>query len=175
MGLVGAIIGVMGIAKAATSLSSGYAANAEAEYNAVVLNQQAKQIEEQKKLDSMKYDRLKRQYSGAIVSRTAASGLELSGSPLAVLLDTQTQIEMDRATSQYNLELEKRYKMSQADITRQRGKSAIRSGYMGAFTSLLTTGAYLTGPSLTPKVTSSGGMFGTYKKLTPSTSWSGLG
>ena len=56
---------------------------------------------------------------------------------MAVMLDTLTQINIDQAIGQFNLEQEKQYKMEQAAAFKRQGKQAMYAGYTGALSSLL--------------------------------------
>lgn len=148
MGFATAAMVGLGFLQAGTSLMGGITRSreieAQAEYNAKVYEQQAKMIDEQKKLEAYQYDRRIRRARGTNVARVAKAGLMLSGSPLAVMIDTETQMLLDKAIGQYNLEVEKRYTLSAAEESRRRGDVASRTafwgGYTNAFTSMLTTG-----------------------------------
>jgi hypothetical protein len=83
----------------------------------------------------------------------AVSGVKLSGSPMAVLLDQQKQINIDKAIGQFNLEQQKRYTLAEADSLRRQGKAALRAGYTNAFTSILQGAASYAMYSGTPKTT----------------------
>jgi len=128
-------IGAMG---AYSAIAQGNAANAEAKYNAKVLTQQADNIDIAKSLESYQADRAIRKTQGTLISSVAKNGLELSGSPLAVLVDTMTQMEMDKSIGQYNLEAQKSYLQMEAKQTLVKGKNAMTAGYVGGFTKALT-------------------------------------
>jgi hypothetical protein len=74
---------------------------------------------------------------GKSMSNIAASGIAPKGSPMAVLLDSQTQINLDQAIGQFNLEQQKRYTLAEADQVKRQGAAAARSGYTNAFASML--------------------------------------
>jgi len=142
MGMMTSAILAMGVAQGASQMMSGHYAEVEARANAGIMDMNAKRldvqaaiIDQQKGMQAARDDRLIRFTMGKSVATTAAKGLELSGSPLAVMIDTQTQLEMDKAIGQYNYDLEKRRVMTNADLTRvgaramrQKGKSMYESG-----------------------------------------------
>jgi hypothetical protein len=67
----------------------------------------------------------------------AGAGVMPSGSPMSVLLDSLTQINIDRAIGMANLEQSKTYKLNEAAMSRVEGKGAQRAGTVNAFSSLL--------------------------------------
>ena len=164
MGLMTTLLVGMGVATAASQIMGGIGAKkeadynasvamSEAKYNASVLHQQAGMIEEQKKLQGAQDDRAIRFITGRTVSATAGKGIELSGSPMAILVDTITQMETDKLIGQYNLDVQKYGVTSQAESVirrgettaaqyRRSGKTARAAGYMGGLTTLFQTAAY---------------------------------
>ncbi len=85
---------------------------------------------------------------GKTTANIAKSGITMSGSPMVVMLDTYTQMEIDKRVTQANLDLEKynvsvgkSRTLSEADAYRRAGKAAVTQGYLNAFTSALSIGA----------------------------------
>lgn len=119
----------------------------QAEYNAQVYEQQAAMIQEKKRIQNIQFLRDSARVRGAIVSKTAGKGLMLSGSPLAILADTESQMQFDKAIADYNLDIEKNYATSGADYMRTSGAINSRlarfSGYSNAFSTILNTGAQI--------------------------------
>ncbi len=128
----------------ASGVSKSEEIKEQAEYNASIFEQQARMIEGQKGLESTQYDRAIRRTRSTAIARTAKSGLLLSGSPIASIIDAESQMRLDQSIGQYNLEVKKRYAISGAIETRRRGKigsqTAIQAGYTNAFATLLKTG-----------------------------------
>jgi ribosomal protein L13E len=147
MGTVTTALVGLGVLQAGAQIYSGIAASREAktqgEYNAQIYEQQAGMIEAQQGLEGYQYDRAIRKTRGTTIARTAKAGLLFSGSPVAVMVDTETQLLLDKAIGQYNLEVKKRYTQSGAAEYRRRGaieaRTALLAGYTNAFTSLLQT------------------------------------
>ena len=148
MGLATAAIVGLGVTSAGLQIASGYAvrkrAKYEGEYSAQVYEQQAGMIESQKQLEAYQYNRAIARMRGKGIARTAKAGLLLSGSPMAVMIDTETQMLLDKSIGQYNLEVKKRYALSGARYSRytgrETGRAAVFGGYTNAFTTLLSTG-----------------------------------
>lgn len=134
---VGGLLFAQSAMQAVSQIQQGYAQKAEAKYNSTLLEGKANLIEIQKQIESGQYNRLSAQYMSKSVAAVAGSGLMLSGSPLAVMLDTQKQIRKDQAIGQFNLEQEKQYTLEEANAYRRSGRQAVKSGYAGAFSSLL--------------------------------------
>ena len=130
-----------GIALAGTQIAQGLAANREAKYNASIFGKQAEMITAQQGLEGYQYDRAMAKMSGGLTARVAKAGLMMSGSPMAVMIDNQTQMELDKSIGQYNLEVQKRVALSQAEAYKKKGRNAVISGFSNAFSTLLTTGA----------------------------------
>jgi hypothetical protein len=115
-------------------------------------------IEELKKgaREEQKFRREARQFQGSQRSALAASGTQMSGSALSVLADTAQGIEEDAATLRFNT-LQAKYGhdinalnfKNQASAARAASKNAKTAGWIGGFTSLLSTGGQVLG--MTPK------------------------
>ena len=148
MGLATAAIIGLGVTQAGMQIASGISASKQAkyegEYNASIYEQQAGMIEEQKKLEAYQYNRGIARVKGTTVARTAKSGLLMGGSPLSIMIDTETQMLLDKSVGEYNLEVQKRYVQSGARYYRYAGKeasnAALWGGYTNAFSTLLSTG-----------------------------------
>jgi hypothetical protein len=138
----------LGATQAGLQIASGISASKQAkyegEYNASIYEQQAKMIEEQKGLESYQYSRGIARMKGMTIARTAKSGLMMGGSPLAIMIDNETQMQLDKSVGQYNLNVQKQYALSGARYYRYSGneasKAALFSGYTNAFSTLLSTG-----------------------------------
>jgi hypothetical protein len=147
MGLGTAAIAGLGIATAATQAGAGnlQAKNLKkaGEFNAQVYEQQSSMILEQKKLEEYQYNRAAAKTRGAIVSRTAGAGFQFSGSPVAIAIDSEIQIQFDKAIADYNSTIQSNYAKSGAIYMRntatQQANLAEFTGYSNAFSSLLGT------------------------------------
>ena len=117
----------------------------QAEYNAQIYEQQGQMIQEKKKIADYQFNRQAAKVRGSIISQTAGKGFNLGGSPLAILIDNESQMQFDKAIDDYNLDIEANYARSGATYTRETGRQQSRlakfTGYSNAFTTLLNTGA----------------------------------
>jgi len=138
MGLFTSVLAIA--ATAGSQIYKGMEQKKTANRNAAIADQQAGLIDEQAGLEAYRYDRAKQRYAGAATARTAKSGFAMSGSPMAVMLDSLTQIELDKSIGQFNLDMEKRYARSGADEYRRQGSSAFSQGLVNAFSSTLRGG-----------------------------------
>lgn len=140
-----------GALTAASQISAGQtqakSLQRQGEYNAQVYEQQAEMIKEQKKISDYQFLRDSARARGTIVSRTAGKGLLLSGSPLAILADTESQMQFDKAIGDYNLDIQRNYAVSGASYMRETGTAQSRlakyTGFTNAFSSMLNTGTTL--------------------------------
>ena len=180
MGAMTALMVGLGAASAVSQITGGMQAKQEAEtnaaairaesaYNAGVYEQQAGMIEQQKNLKLTQDQRLMRFAQGKHVAVTSAKGLQLSGSALAILNDSMTQMQMDTAITQYNYDVEKYAVKSQGESVRRKGatmseqymssgRTAMTAGIVGGLTSLMQVGFYSAARNYTPnKINTSGG------------------
>jgi len=175
MGAMTAMMVGLGAVQAGTQIAGGFMAKreaehnanaiqSEAEYNAGVYRQQAGMIEQQKQNKRIQDERMMRFAFGKTVATAAAKGLQLSGSPLAILVDTMTQLGFDKAITQYNYDVEKTAVLSQAESVSRRGASlaaryrregdtAMFAGITGGLTTLMGTAAYASLRMYKPKTT----------------------
>ena len=116
----------------------------QAEYNAQIYEQQAANILEKKKIQEYQFNRQAAQVRGSVIAKTAGKGFNLGGSPLAILIDNETQMQYDKAIEDYNLDIEANYARSGASYQRQTGAMQARlaraQGYSNAFSTMLNTG-----------------------------------
>ena len=148
MGIPAAITLGAGAMSATSSLIAGQqqskAIKAKGEYDAQIYEQQASAIQQQKKISDYQFNRNAARARAAIVARTAGKGFQLSGSPLAILIDNETQMQFDNAIEQYNYDINRNYAMSAASSTRQSAANqaslARATGLSNAFSTILNTG-----------------------------------
>lgn len=116
----------------------------QSDYNAKVYEQQGQMVLEQKKISDQQYLRNRKRAAGSIVAGAAGKGFLFSGSPLAVLVDVDTQLGYDKAIEDYNLDVSRNFALSGATQTRESGRQqaalARATGYSNAFSTILNTG-----------------------------------
>jgi hypothetical protein len=102
-------------------------------------------IQEKKKIQDYQFQRDAARARSGIIAQTAGKGFNMGGSPLAILIDNESQMQFDKAIGDYNLDIEANYARSGATYTRETGYAQSRlarfSGYSGAFSTVLNTGA----------------------------------
>ena len=140
MGMGAAMLALSAV-QAISQVGQGYAQKAEAEANAALIEGKAGLIDIQKGIEKEQYQRMKGKAASEAAAHTAGSGVMMSGSKLAIMLDTQKQMELDQAIGQFNFDQEKRFTMAEADAVRRGGEAAVRAGYSNAFSTMLKAGA----------------------------------
>jgi len=120
-------------------IQAGVNAQKAANYNATVLENQAKQTVLNSNTEAtLRKRQLMKERSSAIAAY-GASGVQInSGSPMAVLSDLASEAELDAALTRYQGEQEAKGLNSQAFMERQQGKIAKRNAITGAFGTLLS-------------------------------------
>ena len=134
----GGILLAMSAVQAVSQIGQGYAQKEEANFNATLMEGKANLIGVQQDVEYGQYQRLKGQYMAKSMANIAGSGIKPTGSAMAVMLDAQTQINIDQAIGQFNFEQEKAYTRAGADATRRQGRQAVYSGYSNAFSTMLS-------------------------------------
>lgn len=152
----GGVILALSAVQAVSQIGQGYAQKEEANLNAILLQGKANLIDVQKGIEKEQYTRFKAQMMGKSMAAIAKAGVMPSGSPMAVMLDAQTQINLDQAIGQFNLEQQKQYTLAEAESYKRAGRRAVSAGYTNAFSSLLSgvsSYAMYKGYGTTPKTT----------------------
>ena len=129
--IANAIVGVV------QSIQTGKVAMAQARYNAALLEGKAKWIDFQKEITGRQYDRARNRFISKSINTIAGQGLQASGSPMAVLLDSVTQINIDKAISLSNLEQEKQYTKMEAERQLVEGRMSKSNATTNAFSHVL--------------------------------------
>ena len=107
----------LGMVMSGAEKSAQAKANADLlEYNKAVAEEEAKSISESERIEEMKLDRQKKLMLSAEKAGFSASGFTTSGTPLAIMADTASQYEMDRAIMQANATTEANRRRSQGYI-----------------------------------------------------------
>ena len=167
----GGALFALSAAQAVSQISQGYAQNAEAKLNASLLQGKASLLDVQSGIEQGQYQRLKGQTMGKSVAAAAGMGVGFSGSPMAAMLNAQTQINIDQAIAKFNMDQQKAYTLAEADQVRRQGKAAVRAGYSSAFSTILSGASnYVKYTSAgTPKDTTFDSVAA--KKYAPGLSW----
>jgi hypothetical protein len=133
-------------------LIAGQGAAKAANYNASLLERDAKVTEQNaeqgykvfQEYDLPRFDYYAEKQQAALRTSTLGSGVEYSGSALAIALENQIMIDTDRDMMQYNAEIQREAGLNQAimqraeaNVERFRGRVAKRASYFQAAGSLL--------------------------------------
>lgn len=108
------------------------------EYNAAVNRQKADLVRQAGDLRIEQMRREKSRFKSTQVAAYGAAGVRLSGSPLQVIADTATEMEMDILVEDYNTRVGVVNARNEADLDVMRGQIAAKSGYWSAGTTLLS-------------------------------------
>ena len=140
--------GAMGIASFASSMASVFsslqeasAARAVSNFNASIIDNQLPWIDMQIDISREQYARKRNKLISSGTAQLGASGLNFSGSPLAVMLDALTQIEIDDAITTSNLKMDKIRVHAQAEMTRAGGRRDYGAAKTNAFSKALQGGS----------------------------------
>ena len=141
-------------------LIAGQGAAKASNYNASLLERDAK-VQEQnaqqayrvfEQYDLPRFDYYATKQQDALRTSTLGSGVEYSGSALAIALENEIMIATDRDMMQYNAEIQREAGLNQAimqraeaNVERFRGRVAKRASYFQAAGSLLGDYKTLTG------------------------------
>uniref|UniRef100_A0A6M3K6T5 Uncharacterized protein n=1 Tax=viral metagenome TaxID=1070528 RepID=A0A6M3K6T5_9ZZZZ len=152
----------MAALSAVGSVMAGSAAKTQGDMNAKIYEQQAGFTDVLSKLEGERLDigkdfdltqllRGKSKMASTLMASTAGSGLDYSGSPVAVMLDNLTQAGIDEEITKYNYAMEKSSNiynreqekigyLSRASAERFAGKTAQIRAYSTAYSTLLKGG-----------------------------------
>ena len=116
-------------------VAAGRQANALGKYNqsvkdrnALVIEQEAEAIEEQKEFDIAKFDQQFSQLQSKTVTAVLKSGATLEGSGLRVLRYNAEQAEIQKSVIDYNSQVAQSQKLEEANFARIQGVIARREG-----------------------------------------------
>ena len=151
--LAGGLFSAAGSVMAGQAQAKAYEAQARmAEHNARLAELQGARELEKGAREEGKFRREARQFQGSQLAALAASGAAMSGSPLAVLSDTAQGIEEDATTLRFNtlqnkwgFDVQQTNFLNEASSARASAKNAKTAGWIGGFTSLLSTGSQVLG------------------------------
>lgn len=129
--LAGSVVSAMG------AMQQASAAAAAANYNAKIQEQNAQVAKEQSAAVAGQKIRESRQRSSNIVAGTMQNGFEVSGSPLDVLGQAETQGYMDYLTALYDGKVAATGYQNNANLYRMEAKNAKTAGAIGAASSML--------------------------------------
>jgi len=113
------------------------AAEAVSEYNAKVAENEAVLVARQKVAEEAILRKNSKRLAATQRVATAASGIEMSGSPLQALADTYFNTELDALRIQYSADIAKTAAEVNAELTRAEGRARASALRTQSYTSLL--------------------------------------
>jgi hypothetical protein len=113
------------------------AAEAVSEYNAKVAAEEAVLLQRAKTAQEANLRRRAERLRSTQRVATAASGIEMSGSPMQAMADTYFSLEKDVAMLQYASTIEQTAKQAEIDLTRLQGRAGASAQRINAYSSLL--------------------------------------
>lgn len=132
---------ISGLAGALGSIAQGNAQAEANEYNAQISEQNAQYARQEAEAEAIRTRRENQRRVGQASATYGKAGVVLNeGSPLDVLGDISAEGELDAMIQEYKGERQGRYYESEAEINRQKAKSARSAGVWNAGSSLLTAG-----------------------------------
>ena len=142
MGLEAAVLG-LGAAQFIAQGAAGDFNQAVQERNALIAEQEAKQIEQQTVWDLNQFNQRFNQLQGTTVTKIAKSGVIESGSGLRVLRANAEQAELNKNIMEYNSKVQSGKKLEQANYFRIQGQMAQQQAQLAQLGTLFSAGSSL--------------------------------
>jgi len=144
MGLEAAVLGmtvISGIMQAMGSIQKGSSMQRAEEYNATVARQQAAAIRTSADLDIYRQKREARAMKSKQEALYSKAGVQLSGSPLEVMVDTAANYNLDQMITDYNAKVGISRAENEAQYDTYLGQTYANEGLAKAGRTLLATGS----------------------------------
>ena len=129
MALTTAIIG--GVAGLGSSIAKGVMAKKAGDRQAAELKKEAIELEVVTKERKRRVTREGRRFTGDQTAGIAAAGVEVSGSPLAALVETQTSVREENADIERNFRSDRQRLLTGAEESKRQGRQALAGGTVG--------------------------------------------
>ena len=107
------------------------------QYNAAIQRQREELAKKKGELELERQRKRARSFRKSQEAAYLAAGVKLTGSPLEVILDSATELELDAQIGQFNAKLEALGYATEADLSLYRAQQAKYSGYIKAGETLL--------------------------------------
>ena len=121
---MGGVTAVTSVAAAQQASTTGKYNQAVQERNAVIAEQEAERIEQQKEFDIARFEDSFTRLQGETKTKIIKSGAELSGSGLRVMRYNAEQAEIEKNIIAYNAKVAQSQKLEQANFARISGNVA---------------------------------------------------
>ena len=134
----------MGVIQAKQQKAIGKYNQANAERNALVLEQEGEQIQKQTEFDIARFDQRFRQAKGQVNVSLAKSGVVMdSGTGARITMANAIEAEMEKNVMQYNANIGTARKMEEANFSRISGQMAKQQARLAQIETLSKTGSSL--------------------------------
>jgi hypothetical protein len=143
MGWEMAVVGALGYAQYEAQGAAGKFNKAVQDRNAIIAEQEKRQIEQQNVWDLQNFNEKFNQLEGQVTTRLAKSGVTMEGSGLRVMRKNAEQAELQKHIITYNSQVESSKKMEQANMFRIQGEMAMNQARSAQMSTLFSTGSSL--------------------------------
>ena len=134
----------MGVIQAKQQKAIGKYNKANAERNALVLEQEGEQIQKQTEFDIARFDQRFRQAVGTVEVQLAKSGVVMdSGTGARITMANAIEAEMEKNVMQYNADIGTARKREEANFSRIQGQMAKQQTRLAQIQTLSKTGSSL--------------------------------
>jgi hypothetical protein len=143
MGWQMAVVGALGAAQYQAQGAAGKYNQAVQERNALIAEQEAKQLKQQSVYDMVNFNKDFNQLQGTTTVKIAKAGVTESGSALRILRNNAEEAELNRNIIEYNSSVAEGKKLEQANAFRIQGQFARQASRMAQIGTLFSTGSSL--------------------------------
>jgi len=121
-----------------SSYQSGVAQRNAARYNASLMERQAAQAREAAKIRAENYRKAAAARLAKMRASIYSSGVDMAGSPLLVMMESEKEAKLDELRVKYGGEIEASGLLGSAYLERARGSQAMTEAWLGVGASLLS-------------------------------------
>lgn len=125
---------------AVSTVAEGYVSREEQRYNASIAESEANLIQTQKEIERSQYQQMRGEHLSTSMANIAKAGIMPGGSAMASIVHAQKNMLIDEAIGQFDLEMNKKAKYSEAEAYRRKGNYALRNAWGGGLSKILIGG-----------------------------------
>lgn len=130
--MIGAAVSAIGSIYSGMAQAAGYKAEAQAK------KYEARAQSEAGSYESRQQDDRNKRLTGQQITATAASGVDISGTPSDVIVDSRTEGEMDKRAIRYNYQFKANLANYEAKVAKMNAKQAKTGGIIGALAPIVS-------------------------------------
>jgi hypothetical protein len=137
--MCGPAIGLIGgLVSAAGTIYSGMAQSASYEAAAQAKEYEARGKSQMGSYESARQDERNQRLTGQQITATASSGVDLSGTPGAVIADSRSEGEMDKQAIRYGAQFGANLSMYESKVAKMNAKTARTGAVIGALAPVIS-------------------------------------